>query len=649
MIDRSLGNKKGFLFLTAVLVLFAQGGLWAGRRRQLDNFPDSSLVPHTSSILPFKKWNSRPVIKEHPIPQLMAEAEDKFRQLLSRQSRTLEETVAEYKKRYNRDPPQGFDEWWGFARDNDVLMIDEYDSIMEDLEPFWELSGEQFRRRAALAGHLPSVDTVRVRSGKAEAVDAKSTYGEDADEVSARARGYASMLERFADKLPDMDFAVNAMAEGRLLVPWEEREHSNLTMQDRPDPLYAELSGAYPPDWRGQGNVWEAYRRTCSPGTPARQLFSSFRATSMSTNRTSQLTARSAEFEFVEDVSGNYSFCQNPWAHYDQGHFFSDWRTIPVLFPVLSPAKAPGYLDIRIPSHYYYGQTRRYTYGWDPVNLELKEVDHMETPWDLKSDKIYWRGASTGGGSSPPGFAAQYQRHRFVRMANDKSQTNRTVVFADPPGSTNYAYAEVPAAALNDEIMDVAFVKIDYNSFPGGLQAFLRLHRIDDGGVSLGDHWRHKYLVDLDGMGYSGRFFSFMESDSAVLKSTVYREFFSDWIQPWLHFIPLSQSYQEIYNIHAFFSGATQATLEAANSTTLRTPSAQRHSVDGDRRLRRVARAGKQWKRTIGRRVDMEGEPPVCDIAGPNLTRVPLAYVYRLCLEYARLWSDDREAMAFTL
>lgn len=123
---------------------------------------------------------------------------------------------------------------------------------------------------------------------------------------------------------------------------------------------------------------------------------------------------------------------------------------------------------------------------------------------------------------------------RFVRLANDRSSINRTIVFADPPGSTNYIYADVPAATLNDEIMDVAFVKIvGAESFPGGLDALVRVHRVDDGGVNLGDHWKHKYIVDLDGMGYSGRFFSFMESDSAVLKATVYREFFSDWIQPW--------------------------------------------------------------------------------------------------------------------
>jgi hypothetical protein len=101
-----------------------------------------------------------------------------------------------------------------------------------------------------------------------------------------------------------------------------------------------------------------------------------------------------------------------PWAHYNQGHFFSDWRTIRALYPMFSPAKGVGYSDILIPSHYYFSSTKRYTYGWDPVNQIIKDVDDMETKWEDKSDDIFWRGATTGGGSSPPGFLAQYQRHR---------------------------------------------------------------------------------------------------------------------------------------------------------------------------------------------------------------------------------------------
>lgn len=191
-------------------------------------------------------------------------------------------------------------------------------------------------------------------------------------------------------------------------------------------------------------------------------------------------------------------------------------------------------MDIRIPSHYYYGSTKRYTYGWDSVNLELHDVDAMEVPWEDKIDKIFWRGATTGGGSHPPGFAAHYQRHRFLRMVSDKSNRTKVVTFADPPTSgANWVAAEVPVAMLNEEIMDAAFVKaISAENYPGGQVALEADHRFGDS-VPLGRHWAYKYLIDLDGMSYSGRFMAFLASDSVPIKSTVYDEFYTDWIQPW--------------------------------------------------------------------------------------------------------------------
>jgi len=181
------------------------------------------------------------------------------------------------------------------------------------------------------------------------------------------------------------------------------------------------LGNEFTADWQGQSSVWEAYRRTCPPRSRARRLFSSIRNVSPSQSSSkgnffeSQSTLEAGyEFTFATQTDAKFDFCAHPWAHYTQGHFFSDWRTIPVLYPVFSPAKGRGFSDIRIPSHYYYGSTPRYTYGWDAVNLELKEVDDMEVPWEEKSEQIFWRGATTGGGSSPPGFAHQYQRHRCV-------------------------------------------------------------------------------------------------------------------------------------------------------------------------------------------------------------------------------------------
>lgn len=118
-------------------------------------------------------------------------------------------------------------------------------------------------------------------------------------------------------------------------------------------------------------------------------------------------------------------------------------------------------------------------------------------------------------------------------MASDASQANRTITFADPPTTTHYVAAPVPIASLNSEIMDTAFVKVtDHLNYPGGLEAMRRDHRFGDA-VPLGKHWSYKYLIDMDGMGYSGRFMAFLASDSVAMKATVYQEYFSDWIQPW--------------------------------------------------------------------------------------------------------------------
>lgn len=96
----------------------------------------------------------RGVVDEHPIPKLMEEAEQRFRKKLGGQSKTLKAAIQQYKKRYGRPPPKGFDEWWNFVKKNDVQMVDEYDGLMEDLKPFWELSGDELKRRAAQASAL---------------------------------------------------------------------------------------------------------------------------------------------------------------------------------------------------------------------------------------------------------------------------------------------------------------------------------------------------------------------------------------------------------------------------------------------------------------------------------------------------------------
>ncbi len=54
------------------------------------------------------------------------------------------------------------------------------------------------------------------------------------------------------------------------------------------------------------------------------------------------------------------------------------------------------------------------------------------------------------------------------------------------------------------------------------------------------------------------------------------------------------------------------AAANATDSPTVR--KANPKALDGDAQLRRIARAGRQWKMTIGRKLDMESESPVISI-----------------------------------
>lgn len=47
----------------------------------------------------------------HPIYELISRAETEWEEKLQRASKTFQQVVQEYKRRYNRAPPKGFDLW----------------------------------------------------------------------------------------------------------------------------------------------------------------------------------------------------------------------------------------------------------------------------------------------------------------------------------------------------------------------------------------------------------------------------------------------------------------------------------------------------------------------------------------------------------
>jgi hypothetical protein len=496
----------------------------------------------------------------------------------------------------------------------------------------------------------PAIDVIRIRGGQATADHPR----DDGEGTSGRAAGFIAMLQPFVQlvyhtffvlscslifcQLPDMDLALNTRVEPRIIVPWTG---SNTTEPLTHDPAQ------YVPDWQGQGSTWDAYRRHCPPRTSARALYRSLRP-ARGGSRGSLLSdsAGPVPGPFAENTIARTDFCAVPSAHTLHGLFFCDWRAVPARLPILSAARAPGFGDVRVPSHYYYWPSRRHTYGFDPVNLVVREQDAREVPWAAKHDKIWWRGPSTGGGGSPPGYAERYQRHRLLALAAENGTAPRTVTFPDPVAPRRMRQARVPVGALNADTFDLAFTRVaGEGNWPGGAAGLREDFAFEEDGTALGARWASKYALDIDGVGHSGVFLALMESDSAVLKAGVFAEFWEHWAVPWLHYVPLSAGYAELYDLHAYFSGPGPATRAAAGI-----PLNATSSDEGDRRLRRIARAGKQWRRTIARSVDMEGTCAGVRVEEASADRLYCtAYVFRLMLEYARLWADDRESMDFVL
>jgi hypothetical protein len=129
-------SRMAYVYVGALVLVFAQAGLYAARVNT--RAAGAVATPATAAA--------------HPIAQLMADAEARFRATLAGQSTTLRDAVREYQRRYGRNPPKGFDAWWTFAEMHNVRLVDEFDTVHEDLEPFWDMSGEEFRERAKEVG-----------------------------------------------------------------------------------------------------------------------------------------------------------------------------------------------------------------------------------------------------------------------------------------------------------------------------------------------------------------------------------------------------------------------------------------------------------------------------------------------------------------
>lgn len=155
----------------------------------------------------------------HQIPTLMAAGNQKWESILARQSQTLDNAVTEYRTRYNLDPPDGFDEWFHYAKSKNVELVDEYDMLMSSLVPLRQLGPVELRRRTELLNSAPvDINSIRIGGGGADGkFELVHFLGR-----TERTKGLMTMLGPVKHLLAkrnwkQFDVVVNELAESRVI------------------------------------------------------------------------------------------------------------------------------------------------------------------------------------------------------------------------------------------------------------------------------------------------------------------------------------------------------------------------------------------------------------------------------------------------
>jgi hypothetical protein len=536
----------------------------------------------------------------HPMWQLITQGEKDLAEMKKRQSKTLEDAVKEYKKRYHISPPPNFDKWFEFAKKRDTQLPDEFDSIMEMITPFWGLSPATTRARAAeVLGGDNAMMGISIRKGKITHIKGADEWQRDATQ---------GMLEPFVEYLPDMDLAFNLHDEPRVIVPHEDMvklvDHAQkVTMpkaekQEAPRNKFTKKVEGLS-DGTGFREVkttrfntfahqptWTHSRMSCPPESPARALEEDMRRDDMAKYAMTELG-------FIYNLTASMDICLSPTLEQTYGFFDrpNAFNIVHDLFPVFSQSKVSSFADIIYPSPWYWAHKVQYN--------ESRDMD-----WNDKQDLFYWRGSTTGGFSREGGWRRQH-RQRFVEKLNK----NEKAKILDNMGDDDHQKwfpKEVQRRKYKD-LMDVHFSHVGQCD-EGDCVAQKEFFEIAPG-ADQQDAWAYKYLLDMDGNAFSGRFYAFLQSKSLIFKFALFREWHAEWIKPWVHYIPLSLQGDEWLEAVRFFDDETLG------------------KKDGER----LAMQSREWANQAVRNEDME------------------VWFFRLLLEYGRVVDDEREFIGFSL
>ncbi|RXK36431.1 hypothetical protein M231_06275 [Tremella mesenterica] len=200
--------------------------------------------------------------------------------------------------------------------------------------------------------------------------------------------------------------------------------------------------------------------------------------------------------------------------------------------------------------------TCRYVHSSDLVSAPLDGVWEKVAyiPWEEKPiRKAFWRGTATGSFHNKKIPWRGSQRERLHFLAHNNSEATAPILVKRDGRWVTESY---PVQEMNEAWLDVGLSDGPTQcSEEDGSCDELEMEIDFMPRVRKEDAVKYKYVIDVDGNGWSSRFRRLLAGNNVVLKSTVFPEWFNDLMIPWYHYVPVKIDYSDLYDILAFFNG----------------------------------------------------------------------------------------------
>lgn len=490
----------------------------------------------------------------HPVELLHQRASAEFDTLVSRQSRNAIEAIGSYERRYGRTPPPGFQQWVEYAMAQKSPIIDDFDMILENLGPFHKMTAEGVL-------HLMKETTQGENDRVSRCSFARGSFSGGCSKFSA---AMEHVLGDATKHIPNVALIVNFLDEPSVLRTGK----------------HGEGLGQHWLDMSGQ-SIASLVSDACRNTTHQKPFYASH-----------SRRVNTHGLPMVQNVDAEKDLCLHP--EYNTSHGFvmspASLRHIAVEFPLLSRAAPYPFSDIVFPSPHYVFQDNRYSESMDKEFLDKKNV-------------LFWAGTTTGGyWRKDAGDWRHAQRQRFAQMANTNAEERNFTYLDYNPDHIDGGYSPYVSVDFNRALYDARLTKVHQCDAAACQEqkTFFKISKNQE--TSPSKHYDYRFVFDVDGNSYSGRFYKYLEAHTVPLKMTIFREWHDERLVPWLHYIPVSQSMEEIPELMRYL-----ATTQEGQAISLR-----------------IAEAGREWYR--------QALAPVHQGI----------YLYRLLLELAWLQDESR-------